>query len=170
MPGRIPDDLDIGFCDSGQAKNLLLGITGNDPAHAAAGSGEGHFYRDAMAALLGWLQGEVLDEAKVNDVYWDFGIKAGFQRVPDLLLEVVLRRCRFFCGGVLQILDRDSEGICIFPLDPEQATSGPDGKGAAKVLCDVDPGSLRQGDRVPGGDLDGWTFALELDGADLLHV
>jgi hypothetical protein len=169
VPGRIPDDLDVGFCHTGQPQDLLLGIAGNDAPHTAAGGGEGHLDRDAMIAVLGRFQGEVIDEAEVDDVDRDFGIEAGPQCVPNLLLQIIARsgRC-LLCRG-LCVLDGEAEGIGVLALDSEQAVHGPDGEGASEVLSDIDLRALRQGGGMAGRDLDGGTIALELDGTDFVH-
>ena len=88
VPGRIPDEFDVGFFDFIEGEEFALDVRGDLTAHVAARGGERHF--DVDDAVM---EGDVVDEAEVNDVEWDLRIVAGAELVPDRLFgHSVLRR------------------------------------------------------------------------------
>jgi hypothetical protein len=82
VPGRIPDEFDVGFFDFVEGEEFALDIGGDLAAHMAPGRGEGHFDIDG-----GTGDGDVVDEAEVHDVEGNFGVVTVAELVPDGLFD-----------------------------------------------------------------------------------
>jgi hypothetical protein len=78
MPGRVPDQFDVGFFDFLESEEFALNIRGDLAAHVAAGSGERHLHIDDAV-----VEGDVIDEPEVHDVEGNLGIVTGAELVPD---------------------------------------------------------------------------------------
>lgn len=167
VPGRVPDDFDDGFFDTGKVKEFLLGVAGDGCTHAATGRSEGHFDGDKAVATGERFDVEIVNEAQVNDVDGDFGVVTGFERFPEEL----------FVGGTFD--DRPgrrgrggfkAKGVRVSRIEAEETTVGADSVGTAEHLGNVHRGAGGQGDGIATGYLNGAAIALEIDGGDLMHT
>ena len=86
IPGRIPDQLDIGFIHAVDGQNLALGIVRDCWPHAAAGRSERHFHFHARAAIILFDQTAIVNQTKINNVDRDFRIITLAKLVPDIFL------------------------------------------------------------------------------------
>src|SRR5262245_12134851 len=77
MPGRVPNNLDIRLFHPVQIQQLLLGVSGNHTAHAAAWSRQGHLHVHAASPARQPDDVQVIDQAEINDVEGDFRIETG---------------------------------------------------------------------------------------------
>src|SRR4051812_28544981 len=167
MPGRVPNDFDIGFFHTGQTHKALLGIASDHTTHAAAGGGESHFHRDRASAGGKWDDFHVIDETEIDDVDGDLGVVTGFERFPNgLFIDWAIGRGFWSFGGSVV----ETERIRVLGRDTKKsALKRADGVAAAKGLGDVHLSSGGKRDHGTGRNFSGFTVALEFDGRSIVH-
>src|SRR5437762_12212740 len=69
VPWRIPDELDFGFVDAVDRKNLALRVVRDGGAHAAAGGGERHFDVHFHPAFRTLCQLTIVNQAEIDDIH-----------------------------------------------------------------------------------------------------
>ena len=82
VPGRVPDQLDIGFLDLIEREQFGLNIGGDLAAEMAAGRGERHFYVHAVAGDF-----DVVDQTEIDDIQRNFGVIAIPELIPNFLFR-----------------------------------------------------------------------------------
>ena len=167
MPRRFPDNLHRGFLDAIQHQQLLLCVPCDDPAHAAAGGGEGHFDIHPFLAGRQFFQLHVVHEAEVHNIDGYLRIETGFERRPNLFLTHTLGAGHGSRRG--RGLGRQPERIGVGARDAEQRAAHPQGATAAEGLRDVDRGAFRQQGACAVRNLNRVAVASEFDGANVLH-
>src|SRR5205085_10632685 len=85
IPWRIPNELHLGFIHTVDRQNFALRVVRNGGAHAAAGSGQRHFYFHPGAAIVLFHQAAIVDQAKIDDIHRNFRIVALLELVPDFV-------------------------------------------------------------------------------------
>lgn len=83
VPDGVPDDGDLGGVDGREGFNFFFGIGGYGGSHTAALGCEGHFDGDVEFIRRRLGNGEVVNEAEVDDIDRNFGIVAVFECFPD---------------------------------------------------------------------------------------
>src|SRR5580698_5375981 len=85
-PRRVPDDVDLRVGHARHTQYFALRVGGDRRTHAATGRGKGHLHFDEIAAAFLRLDFEAVNEAEVDDVDRNFGIVAGFELRPNVVL------------------------------------------------------------------------------------
>ena len=159
VPSRFPDYFDFGFADVVEGHDARLSIGRDDGAHATTGGGEGHLDVNFDFLGVGFVDGAIVDKAKINDVDGNLGVVDLLHLVPDLLFEGGVGHC--FVDGFFFLFsfEVDAEGVGVFAGDSDETRGGGHGVGAAKGLSDHDGSAGWEGDGISRRNLDGCDFA-----------
>src|SRR4030095_3803034 len=76
IPGRVPNELDIGFIDAVDGQNLALRIVGDGWSHPAARRRERHFHFHARAAVILFSQTAIVNQTKIDNINRNFRVVA----------------------------------------------------------------------------------------------
>ena len=76
VPGRVPNELDIGFIDAVDGQDFALCIVSNGRSHATSGRSQRHFHFHPRAAVVLLGQTAIINQAEINDVDRDLRIVA----------------------------------------------------------------------------------------------
>jgi len=169
MPGRIPDDIDLGVSNPGEKKDFLLRVLGDHTAHPTTGGGEGHFDMNDVSAFGMSLHDQVVDEPEIDNIDWNFGIVTTLERLPNLGFLEGAEGGGWGNGG-RSWMRRQPEGVPIFWGHSEKSAQGLDGPGPSKGLSDMERGSGGENDGVAGGDLDGFAIAEQFVAGNFGHI
>src|SRR5260370_25315053 len=82
IPGRIPNELDIGLIYSVDRQNFALRIVRDRRSHPATGSSQSHFHFHFGAAFWFIDQSAVVNKPKIDNVHWDLWVVALSKLVP----------------------------------------------------------------------------------------
>jgi [glutamine synthetase] adenylyltransferase / [glutamine synthetase]-adenylyl-L-tyrosine phosphorylase len=172
MPWRVPNHFDHRFVDAGQCEQFFLRIPGDNAAHAATGSGQGHLDIHAVAGFAERFDAEVIDQSEIDNIHRDLRVITGFERIPELLFEghPIGRReagslRRIGCSGA----GGQSQGVNVRGPDSEEAVRCAHGVIPAQGLCDIDNGAGCEGDVSTGGYFDRGAVPLQGKGDNLIH-
>ena len=85
IPGRIPDELHVGFIHAIDRQNLALRIVRDGRPHAATGRGQRHFHFHFRSAVILLDQAAIVNQTEIDNVDRDFRIVTLLQLVPDVV-------------------------------------------------------------------------------------
>src|SRR6266542_2361003 len=169
IPGRIPDELDIGFIHAVNRQNFALGVVGYCGPHAAARRSERHFHFHAHPAVILFSQTTIVNQTKVNNVDRDFGIVALPKLVPDVFVRNLAVCSADRLLSWFQLAFFKTQGIEIFFFNSRQALVRRNRVATTEALRDYALGSSRDRCLLPAWNLDCLAIAAQREFSVLVH-